>query len=208
MCRRKQAAEPSARSCPNRAGELCTYFVRTNVKSDVLLLLLVRVWVLSYHIIKNLRKTYDIHHFMAVSSLLSTSPRVHCYVLPYSLRPAPVRQLYVAQWRYLLLQIWTQFVFLCKKQTPLFFFFVHKTDFSIIWSGVFQKAGIFRSCPLLFAVKAVCQGIALMPSVSGWKLCLPKSLVPIPMKQSVYFRLFFCSCSYNSRDNSAEISQN
>ena len=179
MCRRKQAAEPSARSCPNRAGELCTYFVRTNVKSDVLLLLLVRVWVLSYHIIKNLRKTYDIHHFMAVSSLLSTSPRVHCYVLPYSLRPAPVRQLYVAQWRYLLLQIWTQFVFLCKKQTPLFFLFCAQNrlfnnmvrrfsksgDFSIVSPVFCCEGSLSRHCLDVF-----CQGAkVLSPDIFGFQ---------------------------------------
>lgn len=33
---------------------------------------------------------------------------------------------------------------------------LHQTECSKLWSGVSQKAGIFRSCPLLFAVKAVC----------------------------------------------------
>ena len=43
MCRLEQVPEPSARSCRNRTAALCTYIVRTNVKSNVLLLLLVRV---------------------------------------------------------------------------------------------------------------------------------------------------------------------
>ena len=51
--------------------------------------------------------------------------------------------------------------FLLQKKEMLFSNFSHKTQFSIIWSGFFQKAGIFRSCPLFLDVKAVCQGIAL-----------------------------------------------
>ena len=128
---------------------------------------------------------------MAVSCLLSMSPCVR-YVLSYSLLPAPARQLYVAQLRYLLLlRIWRQFVFFAKKKTAKKTkrkncFFLRLTEFSLIWSGVIQKAGIFRSCPLFFccqgialtlffAVKAVCQGIALTLCVKGWKCCLPTS---------------------------------
>ena len=37
-----------------------------------------------------------------------------------------------------------------KANTAFFFFCLHKTEFSMLWSGVFQQSGIFRSCPLLF----------------------------------------------------------
>ena len=74
----------------------------------------------------------------------------------------------------------------CLKTKQKNCFFLRLTEFSLIWSGVLQKAGIFRYCPLFFccrgialtlffAVKAVCQGIALTLCVKGWKCCLPTS---------------------------------
>ena len=102
---------------------LCTYFVRTTHQRQEQCVIAVarsRLRVFFFHIMENLEIKYEIHRFMAVSCLLSISPCVRFDVPPYSLLPAPVRQLYVAQWRYLLLQIWTQFVsfvLVCTKQT-------------------------------------------------------------------------------------------
>ena len=55
--------------------------------------------------------------------------------------------------------------FLQKKKKTHFLVFFHQTEFSIKCSGVFQKEGIFRWCPLCFAVKAACEGIASTLSV-------------------------------------------
>ena len=55
------------------------------------------IWVLRAMSWRICRQTCEIHRFVAVSCLLSMSPCVRCYILPYTLLPAPVRQLYVAQ---------------------------------------------------------------------------------------------------------------
>ena len=85
------------------------------------------------------------------------SPRVRCYVLPLSLIhiSEPTRPERIS---------YAVFCLKKKKKTHFLVFF-HQTEFSVKCSGVFQKEGIFRWCPLCFAVKAACEGIASTLSV-------------------------------------------
>ena len=113
----------------------------------------------------NLEKIYEIHHFMAVSCLLSMSPCVRCYALTYSLLTAPVRQLCVAQLKYLLLllQILTHLKKKKKKKRCFLFFFT----LNIIWSGVFSKERrLLNISPVLLSrlsVKAVPRSAKALP---------------------------------------------
>ena len=104
-------------------------------------------------------------------------PCVRCYVLPYSLLSAPVRQLYVARLRYsLLLQIWTYL-----KNTLLFFLFLVSVAQNLFFNGMarrFLNSGyFFDRVPCFLLSRLSVEAFSLTPSAKGWKCCLPTPLV-------------------------------
>ena len=130
------------------------------------LFMLFVIWVLRAMSWRICRQTCEIHRFVAVSCLLSMSPCVRCYILPYTLLPAPVRQLYVAQLRYLLrLQIWTQ-VFFFVKHCIFCFLFTQNMIFNHMVRR-FSKSRDFSNVSPVFCCQG-CQSRAL-----PWR-CLPR----------------------------------
>ena len=173
--------------CDVHTAALCTYFVRTNVKSDVYCCCSFAFGsFLLQHNRESLESIWNSPVHCRLLFLINASMRM---LLCTALLPAPctcaaalrssIAMFTTAADLNAVCFVFAKKILLSFRTTQNFQKFSRaiskKRGFSKILSGDFQKAGIFCRA-LCFYFCQGCQGIALTLSVKGWKCCLPTSL--------------------------------